>query len=148
MDHVFVGHMTCPGFEDRERAFEWWNGTSFHVPCYDYFREGWNYQYTPVDFGKTAYTNIDLQTLDRASRRGRGPQVALVYRDPLEQAASFFRYSQAHRDPLYNTYREIGRQRAVSRISVRWRTSFVRQAICDLPSNGDVLAERASPCAL
>ena len=103
--HLFIGHTTCPGFQDQLPADHWWRRTSFHVPGYDYFHEGKNYSYTPVDLAAYDYTPTKVPAMERAARRGRGGPIALVYRNPLDQAYSYFRYCQAHVNPTYRLFR-------------------------------------------
>ena len=43
-----------------------------------------------------------MPALERAASRGRSRPIALVYRNPLDQAVSYFRYSQNHKDAAYN----------------------------------------------
>lgn len=103
-DHLFIGHTVCPGFEAGADGVEWWAGTRFHVPGYDYFHEGMNYRYTPVELAPYAYTPVRVPTLERAVRKGRGGAIVLVYRDPLDQAASYYRYCLNHRNASYNSF--------------------------------------------
>jgi hypothetical protein len=100
-DHLFIGHTVCPGF-DRAHV-SWWHATPFHVPGYDYFHEGMNYRYTPVDLAEYRYTPVHVKAMERAARRGRSRPIVLVYRNPLDQAVSYFRYSQNHKDATYNS---------------------------------------------
>jgi hypothetical protein len=100
--HLFIGHTVCPGFGMLGRAVGWWRRTSFHVPGYDYLHEGLNYRYTPVDLAPYDYTPVRVPTLERAARKGKGRRIVFVYRNPLSQATSFFRYCQNHADPTYS----------------------------------------------
>jgi hypothetical protein len=102
-DHLFVGHTSCPGFSDIEGDFAWWSRIAFHVPGYDYLHEGLKYDYTPVDLAKNRYTPVAVQALERAASTGRSAPMALVYRNPLAQAASYYAYCTAHTNPAYNT---------------------------------------------
>lgn len=104
-DHVFIGHTACPGFADIAGDFAWWPKTAFHVPGYDYLHEGLNYDYTPVDLAKYRYTPISVRALEKTVSTGRSAPLALVYRNPLTQAASYFRYCMMHRSPVYNTFK-------------------------------------------
>lgn len=104
-DHLFIGHTVCPGFGDGASLFPWWSRTAFHVPGYDYLHEGLNYDHTPVDLAEYEYTRVPVRALDRAASAGRGGALALVYRNPLSQAASYFRYCVSHANPTYNTYK-------------------------------------------
>ncbi len=103
-DHLFIGHTVCPGFADAASLFPWWSRTAFHVPGYDYLHEGLNYDYTPVDLAPYEYTRVSVQALEQASSAGRGDGAALVYRNPVSQAASYFRYCASNVNPAYNTY--------------------------------------------
>src|SRR5262245_27636476 len=102
-EHLFVGHTVCPGFADFGGKIDWWRSSAFHVPGYDYFHEGLNYRYTPVELASYRYTPIRVAALERSARKGRGGPIVLVYRNPLDQAASYYRYCQDHKDPTYNT---------------------------------------------
>lgn len=102
-DHLFIGHTVCPGFAASDA--DWWRGTAFHVPGYDYFHEGMDYRYTPVDLAPYRYTPVHVPALERAARRGRSRPIVLVYRNPLDQAVSYFRYGQNHKDVAYNSLR-------------------------------------------
>jgi hypothetical protein len=75
----------------------------FHVPGYDYFHEGMNYRYTPIDLAAYRYTPVRVRALDRSVRRGHGRPIVLVYRNPLDQAVSYFRYGQNHKEATYNS---------------------------------------------
>lgn len=103
-EHLFIGHTVCPGFATLARRFAWWSQTSFHVRGYDYFHEGLNYRYTPVELAPYDYVAVQVAALERAAARGRSAPIALVYRNPLDQAASYFRYGQEHKDPAYNRF--------------------------------------------
>jgi hypothetical protein len=103
-DHMFIGHTVCPGFADLAGEIAWWARTGFHVPGYDYLHDGMNYQYTPVELASYDYTPVRVPALERSARKGRGPRIVLVYRNPLDQAASYFRYCQGHKDPTYSLF--------------------------------------------
>ncbi len=102
-DHVFIGHTVCPGFADTAGDFAWWPKTAFHVPGYDYLHEGLNYKYTPIDLATYKYTPVPIRSLERAVSTGRSAPLALVHRNPLTQAASYFRYCVGHASATYNT---------------------------------------------
>jgi len=102
-DHLFIGHTVCPGFAAVAGEVDWWARTPFHVPGYDYLHEGMNYQYTPVDLAPYGYTPIRVPALERLAGKGRGQRIVLVYRNPLDQAASYFRYCRDHRDQTYSS---------------------------------------------
>ena len=102
-DPLFIGHTVCPGFAETVDTHSWWARTAFHVPGYDYLHEGLNYAYTPIDLAAdVAYTPLSVRAVDRAAAAGRGAPMALVYRNPLAQAASYFRYGVGHASATYN----------------------------------------------
>ena len=105
VDHLFVGHTVCPGFGPKAAKLDWWKRTPFHVPGYDYLHEGMNYRYTPVELTPYQYTPVKIASLERSAAKGRGPRIVLVYRHPVDQAASYYRYCQDHRNPAYNSFR-------------------------------------------
>ena len=100
-DHLFIGHTVCPGFAASD--VDWWSSTPFHVPGYDYLHEGMNYRYTPIELAAGRYAPVHVPALERAARRGRSRPIVLVYRNPLDQAVSYFRYSQNHKEATYNS---------------------------------------------
>jgi len=101
-EHMFIGHKVCPGFHDVVSAKHWWRRTSFHVPGYDCFHEETSYRHTPVDLANYDYAPVRVPAMDRAASKGRGAPIALVYRNPVDQAFSYFRYCQAHVSPAYH----------------------------------------------
>jgi hypothetical protein len=103
MEHLFIGHTVCPGFAELGAKIDWWRRTAFHVPGYDYLHEGMNYRYTPVELAPYQYTPIRVPALERSAKQGRGQRIVLVYRNPLDQVASYYRYCQEHQDQTYNT---------------------------------------------
>jgi hypothetical protein len=103
-EHMFIGHTVCPGFHDMVPARHWWRRTSFHVPGYDCFHEEKSYRHTPVDLASYDYTPVNVSAMDRAARKGQGAPIALVYRNPVDQAFSYFRYCQAHVSPAYHLF--------------------------------------------
>jgi hypothetical protein len=104
-EHMFIGHTVCPGFQDMPPARHWWRHTSFHVPGYDCLHEEKSYRHTPVDLASYDYAPVKVAAMDRAARKGRGAPIALVYRNPVDQAFSYFRYCQAHVSPAYHLFR-------------------------------------------
>jgi hypothetical protein len=108
VDHLFVGHTVCPGFAELMKSPEvaascaWWTGTRFHVPGYDYLHEGHDYPCTPVDLAPHENTVLAVQDQERQASRGRGQPIALVHRDPVDQAASLYAYAQGASDPVYS----------------------------------------------
>ena len=100
-NHLFIGHTVCPGFAAAD--VRWWGSTPFHVPGYDYLHEGMNYRYTPIDLAAHRYTPVHVRALERSARRGHSRPIVLVYRNPLDQAVSYFRYGQNHKETAYNS---------------------------------------------
>lgn len=103
MEHLFIGHTVCPGFAPAE--VDWWDRSLFHVPGYDYFHEGWDYRYTSVELASYRHAPVSVAALDRAAAKGRGPRIVLVYRNPLDQAISYYRYCQGHGDGTYHRFK-------------------------------------------
>lgn len=102
--HLFIGHTVCPGFDARETGVDWWTTTPFHVSGYDYFHEGMDYREVPVELAPYPSAPVRIAALERAARRGRtGGPIVLVYRNPIEQAKSYWRYCQNHKDLTYNS---------------------------------------------
>ena len=102
-DHLFIGHTVCPGFEPE--AIKWWAQTPFHVPGFDYLHEGMNYRYTPVELAPYEFAPINGKALEKAARKGTGGRIVLVYRNPLDQIASYLHYSREHVSLAYNAFR-------------------------------------------
>jgi len=100
--HLFIGHTVCPGFGAMAEDVDWWKQTRFHVAGYDYLHDGLNYRYTPIDLAAYDYAPIGVAALERAAGKGRARPIVLVYRNPLDQALSYFRYCQDHKSPAYN----------------------------------------------
>ena len=103
--HMFIGHTVCPGFQDLLPAGHWWRQTSFHVPGYDCLHEETSYRHTPVDLARYDYAPVKVPAMERAARKGLGGRIAFVYRNPVDQAFSYFRYCQAHVNPAYHLFR-------------------------------------------
>lgn len=101
--HLFIGHTVCPGFSAKVAKLDWWDRTRFHVPGYDYLHEGMNYRYTPIDLAPYDHAAVRVPALERAARRGASGPIVLVYRNPLDQAASYLRYCRNHKDAAYNS---------------------------------------------
>ena len=114
-EHMFIGHTVCPGFHDSIPTRHWWRQTSFHVPGYDCLHEEKSYRHTPVDLASYDYAPIKVPAMERATRKGRGAPIAVVYRNPVDQAFSYFRYCQAHINPAYRLFRG----RAIAEMSFR-----------------------------
>jgi len=104
-EHMFIGHTVCPGFQDLLPARHWWRQSTFHVPGYDCLHEETSYRHTPVDLASYDYAPVKVAAMERAARKGRGGPIALVYRNPVDQAFSYFRYCQAHVNPAYHLFR-------------------------------------------
>jgi hypothetical protein len=102
-DYLFIGHTVCPGFSAPD--VRGWTALPFHVPGYDYFHEGMNYWYTPIDLAPYDYVPVRVKALERAARRGRGGRITFVYRNPLSQAASYLHYCREHKDPSYSLFK-------------------------------------------
>jgi hypothetical protein len=105
VDHLFIGHTVCPGFGAIAAKIDWWKHTPFHVKGYDYLHEGMNYRYTPVELAPYQYAPIQIAPLERSAAKGRGPRTVLVYRHPLDQAASYYRYCQDHKNASYSSFK-------------------------------------------
>lgn len=101
-EHLFIGHTVCPGFQDTVPPGHWWRQTSFHVPGYDGLHEERSYRHTPVDLADYDYASVNVSAMERAARQGRGAPIALVFRNPVDQALSYFHYCQAHVNPAYH----------------------------------------------
>lgn len=104
-EHLFIGHTVCPGFSDLATKSDWWQQTPFHVAGYDYFHEGMNYLYTPVELSSYRYTPVSVPTLEHSAAKGSNLRIVFIYRNPIDQAASYYRYCQDHKDPAYNIFR-------------------------------------------
>jgi len=102
LEHLFIGHSVCPGFEAIVDRHAWWRQTEFHVPGYDYFRQGFDYQFTPVALADYENTPTNIAELEAAPWSASGMRMALVYRNPLDQAASFYHYCCSHENPAYS----------------------------------------------
>ncbi len=103
-EHLFIGHTVCPGFDRVASEVPWWSATDFHVPGYDYFHNGFDYAWTPVDLAEQRYAAVCPQALDRSPWVDAGQRIVLVYRDPLGQLDSFYHYSRTHSQAVYRTF--------------------------------------------
>ena len=113
--YLFIGHAMHPGFTGTAAEFPWWRDTSFHVRGYDYFGDGWNYERVPAELVPWSpvrqlrrswnhgvdCVQVDVPAVARAAVEEPGSRVVFVYRDPLEQAESYFWYCRTHKDPSY-----------------------------------------------
>lgn len=88
--HLFIGHTVCPGFDRISSQFEWWAGTPFSAPGYDYLHDGINYRHVPVDLAPHAFVSVSVEDVDAAAWNRTGPRMVLVYGDPLEYAIGRF----------------------------------------------------------
>ena len=102
--HLFIGHTACPGFDADAAGAGWWKTTPFHVPGYDYFHEGLDYRYVPVDLAPYDHAPVRVAALERAARKGNAAPIVLVYRNPIGQAQSYMRYCRNHKDSGYNSF--------------------------------------------
>src|SRR5262249_9558049 len=103
VDHLFIGPTVCPGFPAMAAHVHWWRDTTLHVPRYAFFREGLNLCSPPVELAPYLYARIRVPAVERSAKK-RGQRTVLVYRDPLDQAASFYWYCQHHDEPTYNSF--------------------------------------------
>lgn len=101
--HLFIGHTVCPGFSRIAERVPWWQDTRFCAPGYDYFHDGLDYRQVPVDMAPHAYVAVPANGLDAAAWTEPAQRAVLLYPDPVEQAAFYFRYCRDHRMPAYNT---------------------------------------------
>ena len=102
--------------------FDWWSKTDFHVPGYDYLHEGHELSTTRrSNLRKTSTRRSRIKALEQAPhRRGRSATLALVYRNPLAQAASYFRYChEACEADVQHVQGSAVRRYARSRLPVR-----------------------------
>lgn len=112
--YLFIGHTVCPGFTDTATDIRWWSSTPFHVRGYNYFGDGWDYARVPVELAACSPSRIqrkwnngldrirvDVSAIEQAAARGTGLRAVLIYRDPVDQAASYFWYCGAHTDLHY-----------------------------------------------
>ncbi|WP_422003234.1 hypothetical protein [Reyranella sp.] len=108
VDYMFIGHCVCPGFRSSEPVTTPWNSLGFHVRGYDYFGEGWDYANIGVEpigsRGRRHHVFVDHREMEVGALLGRF-RAALVYREPIEQAASYKWYSAQHRDPAFRYFR-------------------------------------------
>jgi Sulfotransferase domain len=101
--HLFIGHTVCPGFTADAAGLDWWTTTPFHVRGYDYFHEGLDYNEVPVDLASYPSAPVQVAALERAARKGTAAPIVLVYRNPIDQARSYMRYCQNHKEAAYNS---------------------------------------------
>lgn len=92
--HLFIGHTVCPGFDRISSQFEWWAGTPFSAPGYDYLHDGINYGHVPVDLAPHAFVSVSVDDVDAAAWSRGGQRIVLVYGDPIEHGVSCFTNSR------------------------------------------------------
>lgn len=103
---LFMGHTVCPGFSRIAGKAAWWRETAFHLPGYDYFRQGFDYRFTPVNLGPEIHTNLREEDIEEAPWQDARIRIALVYRNPLDQAASYYHYCINHSNASYSVLRD------------------------------------------
>ncbi len=100
--HLFIGHTVCPGFSRIAAEVPWWQGTQFCAPGFDYFHEGLDYAQVPVDLAPHAYVAVSVADMEAAAWADPAQRAVLLYPDPIDQAAFYFRYCQNHGRPSHN----------------------------------------------
>lgn len=93
--HLFIGHTVCPGFNRISSGFDWWAGTPFFAPGYDYLHDGMNYGHVPVDLAPHASVAVSVGDVDAAAWTDSRQRMVLVYGDPIEKAATSFSLRQS-----------------------------------------------------
>jgi hypothetical protein len=101
-DHLFIGHAVCPGFARIADRIPWWSGTSFCAPGFDYFHDGTDCGEVPVDLAPHAYAAVSVAAMEAAAWSEAAQRAVLVYPDPIDQAAFYFKYCQGHLHPAHN----------------------------------------------
>jgi hypothetical protein len=102
-DQLFIGHTVCPGFGRISEEVEWWDQTLFHAAGYDYFHAGLNYEFTPMDLSCSRYTSVQVEALERSAWEDPDHRIVLVYRNPIDQAWSYFHFCCGHAESVYGT---------------------------------------------
>lgn len=100
--HLFVGHTVCPGFNRISSRFDWWAGTSFSAPGYDYLHDGANYGHVPVDLAPHAFVSVSVEDVDAAAWTHARQRMVFVYGDPIDQAVGYFDYCRQQVRPAYS----------------------------------------------
>jgi hypothetical protein len=100
--HVFIGHAVCPGFRKIAAQVPWWDGTEFCAPGFDYFHDGLDYAQVPVDLAPHAYVAVSVADMEAAAWVEPAQRAVLLYPDPVDQAAFYFKYCQTHSKPSHN----------------------------------------------
>lgn len=100
--HLFIGHTVCPGFGKIAAQVPWWEGTKFCAPGFDYFHEGLDYAQVPVDLAPHAYVTVEVGAMEAAAWTDPAQRAVLLYPDPVDQAAFYFKYCQNHSRPTHN----------------------------------------------
>jgi len=100
--HLFIGHAVCPGFRKIAAQVPWWDGTEFCAPGFDYFHDGLDYAQVPVDLAPHAYVAVSVADMEAAAWTEPAQRAVLLYPDPVDQAAFYFKYCQTHSRPSHN----------------------------------------------
>lgn len=100
--HLFIGHAVCPGFQKLSDQVPWWRDTQFCAPGFDYFHEGLDYAQVPVDLAPHAYVSVSVADMEAAAWSEPAQRAVLLYPDPVDQAAFYFKYCQTHSRPSHN----------------------------------------------
>ncbi len=101
-DHLFIGHAVCPGFQKIAAQVPWWHDTPFCAPGFDYFHDGLDYAQVPVDLAPHAYVAVSVADMEAAAWTEPAQRAVLLYPDPIDQAAFYFKYCQTHSRPSHN----------------------------------------------
>jgi hypothetical protein len=108
-EHLFIGHTVCAGFAQIASQVPWWSDTAFHALGYDYLhdglRDGLVYSRTPVEMGRRREVPIFPEAIDAAPWRDPRQRMALIYRNPVSQARSFFQYEKNHINPVRRSFK-------------------------------------------
>ena len=101
-NHLFIGHAVCPGFQKIAAQVPWWQDTPFCAPGFDYFHDGLDYAQVPVDLAPHAYVAVSVADMEAAAWAEPAQRAVLLYPDPVDQAAFYFKYCQTHSRPSHN----------------------------------------------
>lgn len=105
VEHLFIGHAVCPGFSRIAHTVDWWERGTFHAPGFDYFRSGLSYGFTPVDFDTRGHLPLAVDAIEAAPWKDPDHRIALVYRNPIDQAESHHHYLTRHHEPGARLFR-------------------------------------------
>jgi hypothetical protein len=100
--HLFIGHTVCPGFARIANQVPWWQDAQFCAPGFDYFHEGLDYAQVPVDLAPHAYVTVAVSAMEAAAWTDPAQRAVLLYPDPIDQIAFYFKYCQGHPKPSHN----------------------------------------------